>query len=31
MLIESTNPKVLGYDGATLSFVEFLYQVAGMA
>jgi acetylornithine deacetylase/succinyl-diaminopimelate desuccinylase-like protein len=31
MLIESANPKVLGYDGATLSFVEFLYQVAGMA
>jgi acetylornithine deacetylase/succinyl-diaminopimelate desuccinylase-like protein len=31
MLIESANPKILGYDGATLSFVEFLYQVAGMA
>jgi acetylornithine deacetylase/succinyl-diaminopimelate desuccinylase-like protein len=31
MLIESANPKVLGYDGATLSFVEFLYQIAGMA
>jgi acetylornithine deacetylase/succinyl-diaminopimelate desuccinylase-like protein len=30
MLIESTNPKVLGFDGATLSFVDFLYQVAGM-
>jgi acetylornithine deacetylase/succinyl-diaminopimelate desuccinylase-like protein len=30
MLIESANPKILGYDGATLSFVEFLYQVAGM-
>jgi acetylornithine deacetylase/succinyl-diaminopimelate desuccinylase-like protein len=31
MLIESANPKILGYDGATLSFVDFLYQVAGMA
>ncbi|MFL5298664.1 MAG: M20/M25/M40 family metallo-hydrolase [Phenylobacterium sp.] len=31
ILIESANPKILGYDGATLSFVEFLYQVAGMA
>jgi len=31
LLIESTNPKVLGYDGATLSLVDFLYQIAGMA
>ena len=30
MLIESANPKVLGFDGATLSFVDFLYQVAAM-
>jgi acetylornithine deacetylase/succinyl-diaminopimelate desuccinylase-like protein len=30
MLIESSNPKVLGFDGATLSFVDFLYQIAGM-
>jgi acetylornithine deacetylase/succinyl-diaminopimelate desuccinylase-like protein len=30
MLIESANPKILGYDGATLSFVDFLYQVAAM-
>jgi acetylornithine deacetylase/succinyl-diaminopimelate desuccinylase-like protein len=30
MLIESANPKILGYDGATLSFVDFLYQIAAM-
>ncbi len=30
MLIESSNPKVMGYDGATLGFVDFLYQVAAM-
>ena len=29
MLIESSSPKILGYDGATLSFVDFPYQVAG--
>lgn len=28
ILIESSNPKVLGYDDATMGFVEFLYQVA---
>lgn len=28
LLIESTNPKVRGYDGATEGFVDFLYQVA---
>ena len=28
LLIESTNPKVMGYDGATEGFVDFLYQVA---
>jgi acetylornithine deacetylase/succinyl-diaminopimelate desuccinylase-like protein len=28
MLIDSTNPKVAGYDGATAGFVDFLYQVA---
>jgi hypothetical protein len=28
MLIESSNPKVMGYDGATLGFVDFLYRIA---
>jgi acetylornithine deacetylase/succinyl-diaminopimelate desuccinylase-like protein len=28
MLIESANPKIQGYDGATLGFVDFLYQIA---
>jgi acetylornithine deacetylase/succinyl-diaminopimelate desuccinylase-like protein len=28
MLIDSTNPKVAGYDGATAGFVDFLYQMA---
>jgi len=27
-LIESTNPKVQGYDGAVMSFVEYLYELA---
>jgi acetylornithine deacetylase/succinyl-diaminopimelate desuccinylase-like protein len=27
-LIESTNPKLQGYDGATLSYVEYLYGLA---
>jgi acetylornithine deacetylase/succinyl-diaminopimelate desuccinylase-like protein len=27
-LIESTNPKLRGLDGATLSYVEYLYQIA---
>ena len=27
-LIESTNPKVQGLDGAIASFVEFLYALA---
>ncbi|HEY9540869.1 MAG TPA: M20/M25/M40 family metallo-hydrolase [Luteimonas sp.] len=26
-LIESSNPKVQGYDGATMSFVEYLYEL----
>ena len=26
-LIESTNPKVQGYDGAVMSFVEYLYEM----
>jgi acetylornithine deacetylase/succinyl-diaminopimelate desuccinylase-like protein len=26
-LIESTNPKVRGYDGAVMSFVEYLYEL----
>jgi acetylornithine deacetylase/succinyl-diaminopimelate desuccinylase-like protein len=28
VLIESTNPKIQGYDGATLSYVEYLYELA---
>ncbi len=27
-VIESTNPKVQGFDGAAMSFVEYLYQLA---
>jgi len=27
-LIESTNPRVRGYDGAVMSFVEYLYELA---
>ncbi|MEO5560818.1 MAG: M20/M25/M40 family metallo-hydrolase [Dokdonella sp.] len=27
-LIESTNPKITGYDGAVMSFVEYLYELA---
>ena len=27
-VIESLNPKIQGYDGATLSFVEYLYELA---
>jgi acetylornithine deacetylase/succinyl-diaminopimelate desuccinylase-like protein len=27
-LIESANPKVRGYDGAALSYVEYLYELA---
>lgn len=30
-LIESTNPKLRGLDGATLSYVEYLYQLAATA
>jgi acetylornithine deacetylase/succinyl-diaminopimelate desuccinylase-like protein len=30
-VIESSNPKVQGLDGAVLSYVEYLYQVAQMA
>lgn len=26
-LIESTNPKVMGFDGAVMSFVEYLYDL----
>lgn len=26
--IESTNPKVQGFDGAVMSFVEYLYELA---
>ncbi len=28
LLIDSSNPKVMGYDGATAGFVDFLYQMA---
>ncbi|GAB3381317.1 M20/M25/M40 family metallo-hydrolase [Lysobacter fragariae] len=27
-LIESTNPKIPGFDGATMSFVQYLYELA---
>jgi len=27
-VIDSTNPKVQGFDGATMSFVEYLYELA---
>ncbi len=27
-LIESTNPKIRGYDGAVMSFVDYLYELA---
>jgi acetylornithine deacetylase/succinyl-diaminopimelate desuccinylase-like protein len=27
-LIESTNPKIRGYDGAVMSYVEYLYELA---
>ena len=27
-LIDSTNPKVQGFDGATMSYVEYLYELA---
>lgn len=27
-LIESTNPKVQGYDGAVMSYVDYLYELA---
>jgi len=26
-LIESSNPKVQGYDGAVMSFVDYLYEL----
>ena len=26
-VIESTNPKIQGYDGAAMSFVEYLYEL----
>jgi acetylornithine deacetylase/succinyl-diaminopimelate desuccinylase-like protein len=29
-VIESSNPKVKGYDGAVKSFVEYLYELASM-
>ena len=27
-IIESTNPKIQNFDGATMSFVEYLYELA---
>jgi hypothetical protein len=27
-LIESSNPKLSGYDGAVKSFVDYLYELA---
>ena len=27
-VIESTNPKLQGFDGAVMSFVEYLYELA---
>jgi len=27
-IIESTNPKIQGFDGAVMSFVEYLYELA---
>ena len=27
-VIESSNPKVQGYDGAVMSFVDYLYALA---
>ena len=27
-LIESTVPKVRGFDGATMGYIDFLYQIA---
>jgi hypothetical protein len=29
-VIESSNPKVSGYDGAVRSFVDYLYELAGI-
>jgi len=31
LVIESSNPKVQGYDGAVKSFVEYLYEIAKIA
>ncbi len=30
-IIDSANPKVQGYDGAALSFVEYLYELAAVS
>ena len=29
LVIESSNPKVTGWDGAVRSFVDYLYELAG--
>lgn len=31
LLIESSNPKVLGYDASVMGFIDFFYQVAAVA
>ncbi|MBX9797021.1 M20/M25/M40 family metallo-hydrolase [Sphingomonas sp.] len=31
LLIESTNPKVLGYDASVMGFIDFFHQVAATA
>ena len=30
-IIESSNPKVAGYDGAVFSHVEYLYELASIS
>ena len=30
-VIESSNPKVMGWDGAVRSFVDYLYELAAVA
>jgi len=29
-VIESSNPKVMGWDGAVMSFVEYLHELAAI-
>jgi hypothetical protein len=30
-VIESSNPKVMGWDGAVRSYVDYLYELASIA